>query len=106
VGTAISTGHAHELTDLPMMLGNMRANGVRTLAVWCPARSRNHHSILDVSGYGDDVLVPEVGLATNILPVPLHGGQSPGCAWNVYTLLRPDPWVHFRGRSVMSGNDP
>jgi hypothetical protein len=32
-----------------MPLGNMRANSVHSLAVWCLGRGCNHHSILDVS---------------------------------------------------------
>jgi hypothetical protein len=44
----------------PMNLGNMRANGVRTLDVWCDGLG-HHHRILDVSGYPDDVLVPSFG---------------------------------------------
>jgi|BarGraNGADG00212_1021973.scaffolds.fasta_scaffold28024_3 hypothetical protein len=42
----------------PMTLGNMRENGVLTLAVWCLGRGCNHRSILDVSGCPDDVAVP------------------------------------------------
>jgi hypothetical protein len=42
----------------PMTLGNMRANGVRT--VWCSGRGC-HHSILDVSKFSDDVPVPSFG---------------------------------------------
>jgi hypothetical protein len=45
-----------------MTLGNMRANGVRTLATSCLGRGCNHHSILDVSGYSNDVPVPSFGL--------------------------------------------
>jgi hypothetical protein len=45
----------------PMTLGNMRANGVSTLAVWCGAHRCNHHSVLDVSRYRDDVTVPAFG---------------------------------------------
>ena len=45
----------------PMTLGNMRANGVRPLAVWCFGRACNHHSIFDVSNYPDDVSVPSFG---------------------------------------------
>jgi hypothetical protein len=41
-----------------MTLGNMRANGVHTLAAWWLGRGCNHHFILDVSSYPDDVLVP------------------------------------------------
>ena len=39
----------------PMTLFNMRASGVRTLAVWCLGRGCNHESVLDVSAYPDDV---------------------------------------------------
>jgi len=31
-----------------MILGNMRANGVRTLAAWCLGRGCNHLPALDV----------------------------------------------------------
>ena len=44
-----------------MTLGNMRANGVRTLAVWCLGRNCGHSSVLDIAGYPDDVLVPSFG---------------------------------------------
>ena len=44
-----------------MTLGNMRANGVRTLAVGCGGRGCNHASVLDVSAYSDDVPVPAFG---------------------------------------------
>jgi hypothetical protein len=37
-----------------MTLGNMRANGVRTLAALCLGRGCHHHFILDVSGYSND----------------------------------------------------
>jgi hypothetical protein len=45
----------------PMTLGNMRQNGVHTLAVWCDVRGCNHEAVLDVSGYPDDVPVPSFG---------------------------------------------
>jgi hypothetical protein len=32
-----------------MTLGNMRANGVRTLAAWGLGRGCNHYGVLDVS---------------------------------------------------------
>jgi hypothetical protein len=44
-----------------MTLGNMRGNGVRTLAVRCLGRGCNHYSTLDVSGYSDEVPVPSFG---------------------------------------------
>jgi hypothetical protein len=40
-----------------MTLGNMRENGVRTLAVWCDGLA-HHHRVLDVSAYPDDVTGP------------------------------------------------
>jgi hypothetical protein len=49
------------LHSLGMTLGNMRANGMRTLAVWCLARGCNHHHTIDVSAYRDDGLVPAFG---------------------------------------------
>jgi hypothetical protein len=42
----------------PMTLGNMRRNGVRSLAVACGAIDCHHHAVLDVEGYGDEVPVP------------------------------------------------
>jgi hypothetical protein len=59
--------HANDITNLKgrlgqqMTLGNMRSNGVRPLTVWCFGRGCNHHSILDVSNYPDDVSVPSFG---------------------------------------------
>jgi hypothetical protein len=44
-----------------MTLSNMRANGVRTLAVWCSGRGCGHHRVIDVERYGDDVPVPRFG---------------------------------------------
>ncbi len=44
-----------------MTLGNMRANGVRTLAVYCGGRWCHHEAALDVSAYPDDAPVPSFG---------------------------------------------
>jgi hypothetical protein len=44
-----------------MTLGNMRANGVRTLGVWCSGHGCGHHRVIDVERYGDDVPVPWLG---------------------------------------------
>ena len=45
----------------PMTLGNMRANGVRTLGVWCSGRGCGRHRVVEVERYGDDVPVPWFG---------------------------------------------
>jgi hypothetical protein len=39
----------------------MRANGVRTVAVWCLGRDCNHHRVIEVNNYPDDVPVPSFG---------------------------------------------
>ena len=46
----------------PMTLSNMRANGVRTLAVYCGGRGCHRQAVLDVSRYANDVPVPAFGL--------------------------------------------
>ena len=45
----------------PMTLGNMRANGVRSLGAWCLGLGCYHHRVVDVERYGDDVPVPWFG---------------------------------------------
>ena len=44
-----------------MTLGNMRENGVRSLAITCGALHCHHQAVLDVNGFGDDVAVPSFG---------------------------------------------
>jgi hypothetical protein len=44
-----------------MTLGNMRANGVRTLAVHCGGRLCYHQAVLDVSGYPNHTPVRAFG---------------------------------------------
>jgi hypothetical protein len=44
-----------------MTLGNMLANGVRTLGVWCSGRGCGRHSVIDVERYADNVPVPWFG---------------------------------------------
>jgi hypothetical protein len=39
-----------------MTLGNMRANGVRSLATWWLGRGCDHHRVIDVERYGGDVV--------------------------------------------------
>ena len=48
-------------TFQPMTLGNMRANDVRTLAVYCGGCQCHHEAIVDVSDYPDEVPVPSFG---------------------------------------------
>jgi hypothetical protein len=45
----------------PMTLGNMLANGVRTIAVRCGGPWCHHEAVLDVSSYPDDAPVPAFG---------------------------------------------
>jgi hypothetical protein len=40
-----------------MTLGNMRTNGVRSLAITCGAQWCHHCGVLDESAYSDDVPV-------------------------------------------------
>jgi hypothetical protein len=44
-----------------MNLRNMRANGVRTLTVYCSNSTCRHEAIVNVDAYGDDVAVPSLG---------------------------------------------
>jgi len=41
-----------------LTLGNMRGNGLRTLAAWCLGPGCNHYFILEASSYRDDLPVP------------------------------------------------
>jgi hypothetical protein len=45
----------------PMTLGNMRANGVRSIDAWCLGRGCNHHGVIDVGRFDDEVPVPSFG---------------------------------------------
>jgi hypothetical protein len=44
-----------------MTLGNMRENGVRSLAITCGAVCCNHQVVLDVNAFADGVTVPSFG---------------------------------------------
>jgi hypothetical protein len=44
-----------------MTLGNMRENGVRSLAITCGAIHCHHCAVMHVSGFADDVVVPSFG---------------------------------------------
>ncbi len=44
-----------------MTLGNLRANGVKMLAIYCSARGCDHSAVLDVSHYSDWDPVPSFG---------------------------------------------
>jgi len=59
--STLSRTAPHALPFPPMTLGNMRANGVHSLGVWCLARGCDHHRVVDVERYGDDVPVPWFG---------------------------------------------
>jgi hypothetical protein len=51
-----------------MALGNMRENGVRTLAAWCLGRGCNHFRVFDVSAYSDNLPVPSFGPRLHLSP--------------------------------------
>lgn len=44
-----------------MTLGNMRVNGVHSLAVWCGRRECHHEAVVDVSTFPDERTVPSFG---------------------------------------------
>ncbi|HEX3163874.1 MAG TPA: hypothetical protein VHQ92_14955 [Pseudolabrys sp.] len=48
-------------TFAPMTLGNMRAQGVRSLAITCGAVHCHHDAVMDASGFADEVAVPSFG---------------------------------------------
>jgi hypothetical protein len=39
----------------PMTLGNMRSLGVRTLDAWCTGRGCNHHTVVAVDHFADEL---------------------------------------------------
>jgi len=45
-------------TIAPMTLGNMRANGVRFIAMHCLGRDCHHSATVNISRYPDDLPVP------------------------------------------------
>jgi hypothetical protein len=70
----------------PMTLGNMCANGVRTLVVWCMNVNCRHERIVNVDAYGDDVFVPSLGLR---MRYQLCGQRGPDVRpnWNERTIV-------------------
>ena len=48
-------------TPAPMTLGNMRANGVRSLIVWCSNSTCRHEAEVNVDSLADHVFVPSLG---------------------------------------------
>lgn len=46
---------------LPMTRGNMRANGVRSVIVFCSNVHCGHEAIVNVESLGEDVSVPSLG---------------------------------------------
>jgi hypothetical protein len=45
----------------PMTLGNTRANGVRSLAVYCSSGRCHHQAVVEVDYMRDDLEVPSLG---------------------------------------------
>jgi hypothetical protein len=54
----------------PMTLGNMRANGVRSLAVSC--HKRHHRAIMSADQWQDNVPVPAFGLRMGVYGLRHH----------------------------------
>jgi hypothetical protein len=44
-----------------MTIGNMRENGVRSLAVWCLGRDCEHQTVLDADHMAADIEIPSIG---------------------------------------------
>jgi hypothetical protein len=44
-----------------MTVGNMRANGMRSLVVYCLNVICRHEKIVNVDAYGDEMFVPSLG---------------------------------------------
>jgi hypothetical protein len=67
----------------PMTLGNMRANGVRSLAIRCGALWCNHEAILDAGSYSDEVpsFSPRMvcTIAARSAPMPGRIGRNAQC---------------------------
>jgi len=54
-------GLARRVDYEPMTLGNMRQHGMTRLDVSCHAADCGHRAMVDVSTFGDDVIVAELG---------------------------------------------
>ena len=46
----------------PMTLGNMRAQGIRSIDAFCQAIGCGHAATIDIDGLPDNLPVPDVGL--------------------------------------------
>jgi hypothetical protein len=77
-------------TVAPMTLGNMRANGVRSLSVHCLACHRSEH--VRVDAFDDDVPVPSFGPRMVCTGCGMIGADA-----------RP-AWTELCNRSVTVGN--
>ena len=70
----------------PMTLGNMRANGVRSLVVHCSNVTCRHEAIVSVDKLGDDLAVPSLGLRMRCERCGLRGADvMPN--WNDRTIV-------------------
>jgi hypothetical protein len=45
----------------PMTIGNMRENGVRSLAIWCLGRGCEHQTSLNVDHMAAEIEIPTIG---------------------------------------------
>jgi hypothetical protein len=71
-----------------MTLGNMRANGVHTIAAYCQRIDCHHSARVDVSILSDEIDVPAIGRRLRCTACGLLGAESrPN--WNETAARRP-----------------
>ena len=78
-----------EYSGPPATLGNIRANGVRSLLVSC--NTCTHSAVLNVDRYGDDVFVPSFNSCMVCTRCGIIGGE-----------VRPN-WSERPGRESLTG---
>ncbi len=91
-----------------MTLGNMRANGAQTLAVYCGGRYCHHQAIIDVSGYAEDVAVPRFGrrmgcTVCGVIGVDARPNWNERATVSLFGAKREHPCPLFQSLSTQSG---
>ena len=70
----------------PMTLGNMRANGVRSLHVWCGNCRCSHQTVLDVESYPATLPSPTLDRLAELI-----ASDDPENAEEIARLMGQDP---------------